>query len=83
MELRCDMEAAKYVDPASLIKALETADSLFGADVKKSRTYRLFSRSYPTLADRVRAVRAVENFDEIGLFNWRKDNLQRDKKETE
>jgi Zn-dependent protease with chaperone function len=59
MELRCDTEAAKFVDPASLVASLQVADSLVSLEVKEGRAYRRLSRSYPTIEERIRAIRAV------------------------
>jgi Zn-dependent protease with chaperone function len=60
MELRCDTEAAKFVDPMSLVASLQIADSLISSKTKEGRRYKRISRSYPTLEERVRAIHAVE-----------------------
>ena len=59
MELRCDTEAAKFVDPASLVASLQIADSLISPKVKEGRAHRRLSRSYPTIEERIRAIHAV------------------------
>jgi Zn-dependent protease with chaperone function len=59
MELRCDTEAAEFVDPTSLIASLQIADSLSSPKVESGCTYKGLSRSYPTPEERVRAIRAA------------------------
>ena len=59
MELRCDTEAAKFVDPTSLVASLQIADSLISPKVKEGRTYKRLSRSYPTIEERIKAIQSV------------------------
>ena len=59
MELRCDTEATKFVDSASLVASLRIADSLISPRVKEGRAYRRLSKSYPTIEERIKAIQAV------------------------
>jgi len=59
MELRCDTEAAKYTNGEDLIRALSLWQGAISEKAQRTFRYRIQSRSYPTLEDRVRAIRAV------------------------
>jgi Zn-dependent protease with chaperone function len=56
-ELRCDVEAAGYVDREAMISALEMWESMVSEKTRKSFAYKLASRAYPTLAQRRDAIR--------------------------
>lgn len=59
MELRCDEDAAIYVDAKALITALSAGEALISPKFKRSLAYRIASKSYPKFEERAQAIRAV------------------------
>jgi hypothetical protein len=58
-ELQCDRVAAGYVDAEALIAAIAMGESMLSPKAKKGLYYRLGTNGYPTLEQRVRAIRGI------------------------
>lgn len=56
VELRCDEEAASYIDGSELIGALRIADSIMSSAAKRNPFRKLFARLYPTLDERSKTL---------------------------
>lgn len=56
-ELRCDMEAARYVDGEDLISALELWEGEVSRKGRRKMRYRIQSGFYPPLTERVEVIR--------------------------
>lgn len=58
-ELRCDKVAASFVNPEDLIAALVIEEAMIPPNIRRSRAYGRAATLYPTLAERIEAIRAA------------------------